>query len=173
MVEQNEALHDSNRLPHFLGVLRMEGHAYGGLRSPLEHVLALFIKAGRNGIPLLKRDQQRRQRRTVVVTLFDETVRWPNANPGELLELAQTLDPRTVSAAAVFAQEAAGAKVPSIMVVFLQAQPDTFRQRLLDFRKLVLALVLLCILVGVLLQPFLVLKSVVMVVDVHEAIERI
>ena len=73
MVEHHEAFQDSNYLPHFLGVLWMEGHSYDGLRSPFEHVLALFIKAGRNGIPLLERDQQRRQRRAIVVTLFDET----------------------------------------------------------------------------------------------------
>jgi hypothetical protein len=60
MVKQDEALHDAKRLPNLLGVLRMEGHGHGGLRSPLEHVLALFIKAGSNGIPLLKRDQQGR-----------------------------------------------------------------------------------------------------------------
>jgi hypothetical protein len=93
MVEQDEALDDANRLPYFLGVLRVESHAYGGLRSSFEHVLALFIKAGRNGIPLLERDQQGRKRRTIVVTLFDETVRWPNPNAGELLEPAQETDP--------------------------------------------------------------------------------
>jgi hypothetical protein len=60
VVEQDEALHDAKRLPHLLGVLRVEGHAYGGFRSSLEHVLALFIKASCNGIPLLEGHQQGR-----------------------------------------------------------------------------------------------------------------
>jgi hypothetical protein len=165
MVEHHEAFQDSNNLPHFLGVLWMEGHSHCGLRSHFEHVLPLFIKAGRNGIPLLERDQQGRQRRAIVVTLFDETAGWANADPGELLKPSQTLDPRTVSTGAVFAQKPAGAETPSIVVIFFQAQSDALRQSLLDFRKLVLPLVLLFVLLCVLLQPFLVLQSIVMVVD--------
>jgi hypothetical protein len=43
----------------------------------------------------------------------------------------------------VFAQETTGTKIPSIMVLFLQAHSDTVRQCLLDLRKLVLPLFLL------------------------------
>jgi hypothetical protein len=75
MVEQDEAFDDANRLPYFLGVLRVESHAYGRLRSPFKHVLALFIEAGRDGVSFLECDQQGRQWRTVVVTLFDEIAR--------------------------------------------------------------------------------------------------
>jgi hypothetical protein len=67
MVEQDEALHDAKRLPYFLGVLRMESHAYGGLRGAFEHVLALFIKAGRNSVSFFEGHQQGRQRRAIVV----------------------------------------------------------------------------------------------------------
>ena len=59
------------------------------------------------------------------------------------------------------------------MVIFFQAQSDALRQSLLDFRKLILPLVLLFVLLCVLLQPFLVLQSIVIVVDTHDAIERI
>jgi len=89
------------------------------------------------------------------------------------LELPQTFDPRTISAVTVFAKKPTGAEIPSIVAVFFQARSDTVRQSLLDFRKLILALVLLVVLVGVLLQPFLVLECIVVVVDAHEAIERI
>jgi hypothetical protein len=60
MVEHHEALHDANRLPYFLGVLRVESYTYGGLRGSFEHVLALFIKAGRNGVSFFEGHQQGR-----------------------------------------------------------------------------------------------------------------
>ena len=73
----------------------------------------------------------------------------------------------------MLAQETTGAEIPTIVVVLLQAQPDTVGQCLLDFRKLILALVLLVVLLRVLLHPFLVLECIVVVVDAHEAIKRI
>ncbi|WP_263359527.1 hypothetical protein, partial [Acidicapsa ligni] len=105
--------------------------------------------------------------------LFDETGSWPNVSPGELLETAQALDPRTVSAVAVLAQETTGEEIPTVIIFFLQAQPDTVGQRLLDFGKLVLPLVILFVLLGVFLQSLFVLQRIVMVVDTHDAIERV
>jgi hypothetical protein len=90
-----------------------------------------------------------------------------------MLELPQTFDPRTISVVTVFAKKPTGAEIPSIVAVFFQARSDTVRQSFLDFRKLILALVLLVVLLGVLLHPFLVLECIVVVVDAHEAIERI
>ncbi len=93
MVEEDEARDDANRLTHFFWILRMEGHPHGGLRSSLEHVLALFIETGRHGVPFLECNQQGRQRRAIVIALFDEVARWMNPNAGELLQAAQALDP--------------------------------------------------------------------------------
>ncbi len=59
------------------------------------------------------------------------------------------------------------------MIVFPQALPDTLRQGLLDLGKLILPLVLLFVLLGILLQSFLVLFRIIVVVDAHDAIERI
>ena len=63
------------------------------LRRAFEHVLAFLVKAGSDGVSVLEGNEQRWQRGTIVIAVFEELLRLFNAQTGEPLHFPQTIDP--------------------------------------------------------------------------------
>jgi hypothetical protein len=120
---------------------------------------------------LLESYEQGWQRRAVIVALLHEIAGLSQRKTGKLLDLSQPLDPRTVSPMPIGPEKAAGSKNP-LLVVVRQRLSDALGQGLLDFRKLILVLVAFLFFLGILLHSFRILQRVVVVVEPHDAIER-
>src|ERR1035437_9005254 len=170
-IERNKAIHDSQSVPDFIRLAWREDNTYGRLGGAFHHVLALFIETGGDGVLLFEGDKQGRQWRLVVVAKFEVLTRLLEWKPRQALNAPQSLEPRTEFAIAKPAQQIAVACFP-IRTFALLRLPNTLRQRLLHFGKLILPLVLCVVLRGTIAHSLLVHQRIVVVVDPHHAIER-
>src|SRR5580704_16757383 len=146
--------------------------AASGVQAPAQRssILGLRVR-GRDRVVLLESYEQGWQRRAVIVTLLHEIAGLSQRKTGKLLDLSQPLDPRTVSPMPIGPEKAAGSKNP-LLVVVRQRLSDALGQGLLDFWKLILVLVAFLFFLGILLHSFRILQRVVVVVEPHDAIER-
>src|ERR1700759_5278975 len=105
-VECDETLDHTNRVLHFLRLFRRKDYTDCRLRRAFEHMLAFLVKAGSDGVSVLEGNEQRWQRRPIVVAAF-EGLRLFNAQTGESLHFPQTIDPAPVRTIAVRTEQAA------------------------------------------------------------------
>src|ERR1700757_3099167 len=84
-VECNETLDHTNCVFYFVRLFRRKDDTDGRLRRTFEHMLPFLVEAGSDGVPVLEGNEQRWERGTIVVAVFEELLRLFNAETGEPL----------------------------------------------------------------------------------------
>jgi hypothetical protein len=70
-VECNETLDHTHSVLHFCRLFRRKDDTDRRLGRAFEHLLAFLVEAGGDGVSVLEGNEQRWERRTIVVAIFE------------------------------------------------------------------------------------------------------
>jgi hypothetical protein len=130
------------------------------------------LRAWVDGVVLFETDKQARQRRLIVMPLFEVLPRLLQGKPRQLFDAAQPVDP-VPERPVTMPPEQCPVMCLAFAIIALQRLPDALGQSLLYLREFILTLVFFVVLGGVFVHLLFVHQCVVMVIEAHDLVERV